>query len=99
MLIYRYICIHTYIHTYILHYTTSHILTNICIYLYILYIFIYIYKKVNKTTEEHKTVKGKIDIKIIKIEAEAELLNKKEQITKGLQKKIQKVIKKKNTLH
>ena len=46
-------------------------------------------KKVNKTiitrAEEHKMAKGKIDIKTVKIEAEAEALVKKEQITKGLQ--------------
>ena len=44
-------------------------------------------KKVNKTiatTEEHKMIKGKKVIKIVKIQAEAEVLLKKEQITKGL---------------
>ena len=47
-------------------------------------------KKVNKTTaiEEHKMVKGEKDIKIVKTEAEAEVLLKKEQITKGLQNKM-----------
>ena len=47
-------------------------------------------KKVNKTTtiEEHKMVKGEKDIKIVKAEAEAEVLLKKEQITKGLQNKM-----------
>ena len=43
--------------------------------------------KVNKTiatTEEHKMIKGKKVIKIVKIQAEAEVLLKKEQITKGL---------------
>ena len=44
-------------------------------------------------------VKGKIDIKIVKIEAEAEVLLKKEQITKGLQNKMRKTIRMKNTLH
>ena len=44
-------------------------------------------KKVNKiiaTTEEQKMIKGKKVIKIVKIQAEAEVLLKKEQITKGL---------------
>ena len=46
-------------------------------------------KKVNKTAiEEHKMVKGEKDIKIVKTEAEAEVLLKKEQITKGLQNKM-----------
>ena len=44
-------------------------------------------------------VKGKINTKIVKIEAEAEVLVKKEQITKGLQNKMQKMIRTKNTLH
>ena len=48
-------------------------------------------KKVNKTiittAEEHKMAKDKTDIKTVKTEAEAEALVKKEQITKGLQKK------------
>ena len=39
------------------------------------------------------------DIKIVKIEAEAEVLLKKEQITKGLQNKMRKMIRTKNTLH
>ena len=59
-------------------------------------------KKVNKiiaTTEEQKMVKGKIYIKIVKIEAEEEVLVKKEQITTGLQNKMQKVIKTKITPH
>ena len=59
-------------------------------------------KKVNKTVttaEEHKMVKGEIDKKIVKIEAEAEVLLKKEQITKGLQIKMRKTIRTKNTLH
>ena len=59
-------------------------------------------KKVNKiiaTTEEQKMVKGKIYIKIVKIEAEEEVLVKKEQITTGLQNKVQKVIKTKITPH
>ena len=60
-------------------------------------------KKVNKTiitrAEEHKMAKGKIDIKTVKIEAEAEALVKKEQITKGLQKKMHKMIRTKNDLH
>ena len=51
-------------------------------------------KKVNKTiiktTEEHKMVKGQIDTKILKIEAESEVLVKKEQITKELQKQVAK---------
>ena len=42
-------------------------------------------------------VKGKIDVKVVKIEAEVEVLVKKEQITKGLQNQIQKVIRTKNT--
>ena len=44
-------------------------------------------------------VKGEKDIKIVKIEAEAEILLKTEQITKGLQNKMQKLIRTKNTLH
>ena len=44
-------------------------------------------------------VEGKIDIKIVKIEAEAEVLLKKEQISMGLQNKIPKMIRTKNTLH
>ena len=52
-----------------------------------------------KTTEEHKMFEGKIDIKIVKIEVEAEVLVKKEQITKGLQNKIRKMTRTKNTLH
>ena len=44
-------------------------------------------------------VKGKKNTKIVKIEAEAEMLVKKEQITKGLQNKMQKIIRTKNTLH
>ena len=39
------------------------------------------------------------DIKIVKIEAEAEVLLKKEQITKGLQNKMRKMIRTQNTLH
>ena len=34
-------------------------------------------------TEEYKMVEGKIDIKIVKIEAEAAVLVKKEEISKG----------------
>ena len=64
-------------------------------------------KKVNKvnktmtitTTEKRKMVEGKIDIKIVKIEAEVKVLVKKEQITMGLQNKIRKLIRKKITLH
>ena len=41
----------------------------------------------------------KKDIKIVKIEAKAEVLLKKEQITKALQNKMRKMIRKKNTLH
>ena len=44
-------------------------------------------------------VEGQIDIKIVTIEAEAEVLPKKEQITKGLQNKMLKTIRTKNTLH
>ena len=44
-------------------------------------------------------VEGKIDIEIVKIEAEAKVLVKKEQVTKGLQNKIRKLIRKKVTLH
>ena len=44
-------------------------------------------------------VKGKINTEIVKTEAEAEVLVKKEQITKGLQNKMQKMIRTKNTLH
>ena len=51
------------------------------------------------TTEDHKMVEDKIDTKIVKIEAEAEVLLKKEQITTGLQNKIPKMIRTKNTLH
>ena len=59
-------------------------------------------KKVNKTiatTEEHKMIKGKKVIKIVKIQAEAEVLLKKEQITKGLQNKMRKMIRTKNILN
>ena len=42
------------------------------------------------TTEEHKMVKRKTDIKIAKIEEEADVLIKKKQITKWLQKKMRK---------
>ena len=38
-------------------------------------------------------------IKIVKIEAEAEVLLKKERITNGLQNKMRKMIRTKNTLH
>ena len=38
-------------------------------------------------------------IKIVKIEAEAEVLLKKEQIMNGLQNKMRKMIRTKNTLH
>ena len=51
------------------------------------------------TTEDHKMVEGKLDTKIIKIEAEAEVLLKKQQITTGQQNKIPKMIRTKNTLH
>ena len=51
------------------------------------------------TTEKRKMVEGKIDIKIVKIEAEVKVLVKKEQITMGLQNKIRKLIRKKITLH
>ena len=44
-------------------------------------------------------VKGERDIKIVKIEAEAEVLLKKKQISKGLQNKMRKMIRTKNTLH
>ena len=50
------------------------------------------------TTEKHKMVEGKIDIKLVKIEAEVKVLVKKEQITMGLQNKIRKLIRK-NSLH
>ena len=43
-------------------------------------------------------VEGKIDIKLVKIEAEVKVLVKKEQITMGLQNKIRKLIRK-NSLH
>ena len=59
-------------------------------------------KKLNKTitiTEEHKIVKDEKDIKIVKIEAEAEVLLKKEQIFKGLQNEMRKMISAKNILH
>ena len=60
-------------------------------------------KKVNKTiatTEEHKMIKGKkVKAKIVKIQAEAEVLLKKEQITKGLQNKMRKMIRTKNILN
>ena len=63
-------------------------------------------KKVNKTiiitTSEKnsklKKVKGKKDIQIVKIQAGAEVLVKEKQITKGLQNKMQKIIRTKNTL-
>ena len=57
-------------------------------------------KRVNTTitaTEEHKMVKAEKDIKIVKIEAEDEVLLKKEQITEGLQNKMRKMIRTKNT--
>ena len=38
-------------------------------------------------------------IKVVKIEAEAEVLLKKEQITNGLQNQMRKMIRTKNTLH
>ena len=59
-------------------------------------------KKLNKTitvTEEHKIVKDEKDIKVVKIEAEAEVLLKKEQIFKGLQNEMRKMIRVKNILH
>ena len=59
-------------------------------------------KKLNKTitiTEEHKIVKDEKDKKVVKIEAEAEVLLKKEQIFKGLQNEMQKMIRAKNILH
>ena len=43
-------------------------------------------------------VKGEKDIKVVKIEAEAEVLPKTEQITKILNK-IRKMVRTKNTLH
>ena len=45
-----------------------------------------------------KKVKGKKDIQIVKIQAGAEVLVKEKQITKGLQNKMQKIIRTKNTL-
>ena len=59
-------------------------------------------KKLNKTitiTEEHKIVKDEKDKKVVKIEAEAEVLLKKEQIFKGLQNEMRKMIRVKNILH
>ena len=44
-------------------------------------------------------IKGKKDIKITKIEAEPEVLVKRGETTKGLQNKIRKLIRAKNTLH
>ena len=44
-------------------------------------------------------VKSEKDIKVVQTEAEAEILFKKEQITRGLQSKMQKMIKMKNTPH
>ena len=44
-------------------------------------------------------VKVEKDIEIVKIEAEAEVLLKKEQITQGLQNKMRKMVRTKNTLH
>ena len=44
-------------------------------------------------------VKEKIDINIVKTEAETEVLTKKEQITKGVRNKMRKVIRTKNTLY
>ena len=52
----------------------------------------------NNTREELKMVKGKKDIQIVKIQAGAEILVKEKQITKGLQNKMQKIIRMKNTL-
>ena len=37
------------------------------------------------TTAEHKIVQGKTDIEVVKIESDAEVLVKKEQVTKGMQ--------------
>ena len=56
-------------------------------------------KQNNSNNRRTKMVKGKIYIKIVKIEAEEEVLVKKEQITTGLQNKMQKVIKTKITPH
>ena len=50
------------------------------------------------TTQKHKMVDSKIDIKIVKIEAEVKVLVKKEQITMGPQNKIRKLVRK-NSLH
>ena len=55
-------------------------------------------KKAITTKEEHEMVKSEIDIKIVKIEAVAEFLLKKEDITKGLQNKMRKMISTENTL-
>ena len=55
-------------------------------------------KQNNNSTEEQKMVRVGKDIKIVKIEAEAEVLLKKEQITKGLQNKMRKMIRTKNNL-
>ena len=48
-------------------------------------------------TEKHKMAKVEKYIKIVNIKAEAEVLHKKEQITKGRQNKMQKMIRTKNT--
>ena len=56
-------------------------------------------KKAITTKEEHEMVKSEIDIKIVKIEAVAEFLLKKEDITKGLQNKMRKMISMENTIH
>ena len=59
-------------------------------------------KKAITTKEEHEMVKSEIDIKIVKIEAVAEFLLKKEDITKGqnkMQNKMRKMISTENTIH
>ena len=52
-----------------------------------------------QNNSNNRRTKTKEDLKIVKIEAEAEFLLKKEQIIKGLQNKIREMIRTKNTLH
>ena len=52
-----------------------------------------------QNNSNNRRTETKEDLKIVKIEAEAEFLLKKEQIIKGLQNKIREMIRTKNTLH
>ena len=52
-----------------------------------------------QNNSNNRRTQTKEDLKIVKIETEAEFLLKKEQIIKGLQNKIREMIRTKNTLH